>query len=85
MHDVLPEVGRISVSESIAVLVLGRDQDLLDLDRAPVLVADRDLGLAVGPQVGEHVALADLREAVRELVRERDRHAASAPAVSRVA
>ena len=39
--------GLISVSPSIVRHVLGRDQELLDLDRAIVLVADGDLGLAV--------------------------------------
>ena len=40
----------------------------------PVLVADRDLGLAVGAQVGHDLALAHLGEPVGELVGERDRH-----------
>src|SRR6185437_772886 len=47
--DVLPQVGldlRLGVD---AVGVLGRDQELLDRDRAAVPVADGDLGLAVGP------------------------------------
>ena len=73
MQDVLPEVRadqRVGVDP---VAVLGRDQDLLDLDRAPVLVADGDLGLAVGAQVGDDVSLADLGEPVGELVGERDR------------
>ena len=53
--------------------VLGGDQDLLDLHRAAVLVADRHLRLAVGAQVRQHLALAHLRQALGELVRERDR------------
>ena len=57
-----------------AWLVLGGDEDLLDLDRAPVLVPDRDLGLAVGTQVGHHVTAAHLGQPVREPVRQRDRH-----------
>ncbi len=54
--------------------MLRRDQDLLDADRAAVLVADGDLSLAVGAQVGDVAVVADLREAAGELVRERDRH-----------
>ena len=77
---VLPEVGadqRVGVD---AVLVLGRDQDLLDLDRAAVLVADRDLGLAVGPQVGDDlVACGPRRAGARAGGRARSA-AASAPA-----
>ena len=42
-------------------------------DRPAVAVAHRDLRLAVRPQVVEHAGLADLREALGELVRERDR------------
>ena len=38
-----------------------------------VLVADGDLRLAVGAQVGQHLALAHLGEPLGELVRERDR------------
>ncbi len=58
--------------------VLGRDEHPLDLDRTlPAvlvdLVANRDLRLAVGPQVLELVGLAHLREALADAVRERDR------------
>ena len=58
--------------------MLGRDQHALDLDGALVavlvdLVAHRHLGLAVGPQVRQHVGLAHLREPVRDPVRELDR------------
>ena len=74
VQDVLPQVGLDQRLRVDARLVLGRDQDLLDLDRAAVLVADRHLGLAVGAQVRHHVAAAHLREAVRQPVRERDRH-----------
>ena len=72
MHHVLPQVGadqRVAVD---AVPVLGGDQDLVDLDRPAVLVANRDLRLPVRPQVGDHVRPAHLGEAVGELVRERD-------------
>ena len=74
MDDVLPQVRldqRLGVD---AGLVLRRDQDLLDLDRLAVLVADRDLRLAVGAQVRHHVAAPHLGQPVRQRVRERDRH-----------
>ena len=74
MQHVLPEV-RLDQRVGIhARLVLGRDQHLLDLDRPVVLVADGHLRLAVRAEVRHHVAAAHLGEAVRELVRERDRH-----------
>src|SRR5204863_1307897 len=56
-QDVLEEVGldeRLGVD---AVLVLRRDQDLLDLDRLAVEVSDRDLRLAVRAQVREDLGL----------------------------
>ncbi len=73
MHDVLPEVGTDQGVGVHPVLVLSRDQDLLDLDRPPALVADRDLRLAVGAKVRHDIAASDLGEPVGELVRERDR------------
>src|SRR3712207_7032169 len=42
-------------------------------DRPAVAVADRHLGLAVGAQVGHDLGLAHVRQAVGELVGERDR------------
>ena len=77
-QDVIDQVGldqRLGVE---AVAVLGRDQHALDLDGALVavlvdLVAHRHLGLAVGPEVRQHVGLAHLRQAVRDPVRELDR------------
>jgi hypothetical protein len=58
------------------VVVLGRDDDRLDAGDATVLVADRDLGLAVGAQPVDalDLLLANLGELVRQLVRELDRH-----------
>ena len=53
--------------------MLGGDQDLLDLDGAAAPVADGHLGLAVGAQIGQHLALADLGETPGEAMRERDR------------
>jgi hypothetical protein len=73
-HHVLPEVGldrRLGVD---ADRVLGRDQELLDPDRPPVRVADRDLGLAVGTEVVEGPVLADRGEPFRQPVRDVDRH-----------
>ena len=40
--------------------VLSRDQEPRDLDRPTVLVANRDLGLSVGPQVVDQARLSDL-------------------------
>jgi hypothetical protein len=54
--------------------VLGRDQDLDDLDRLAVLVADGHLRLAVWAQVGHDRGLAHLGEPSRERVRNLDRH-----------
>ena len=71
LHDVLPEVVRDQ--RLGALLVLRGDQQLLDLDRLAVAVADRHLRLAVGPQIRDDVRLADIGQPVRELVRERDR------------
>ena len=65
--------GLISVSASHAVLVLRRDQDPLDLDRAAVLVADRHLRLAVRAEIRHQVGAAHLGEPMSELVRQRDR------------
>jgi hypothetical protein len=55
--------------------VLARHHDRLDADRHVVDVADRHLGLAVGAEEVDALGLllADLREPVRQLVRDRDR------------
>ena len=78
MEDVLDQVGLDQRLRVEPVAVLRRDEDALDLDRALAavlvdLVADRDLRLAVGPQVREHVGLAHLGEPLADLVRELDR------------
>ncbi len=80
-QNVVDQVGldqRLGVE---AVAVLGRDQDTLDLDGALVamlvhLVAHGHLGLAVGPQVRQHVGPAHLGQPVGDPVRElnRQRH-----------
>src|SRR5918994_4848249 len=56
--------------------VLGGDQDLLHRYRRVPLVADGNLALAVGPQVVEDAALADLRETAGQGVGQRygERH-----------
>jgi hypothetical protein len=70
-HHVLPEV----VAQELrldAVAVLRRDEDALDRRRRAVAVANGDLRLAVGAQVGQPVA-ADDGQALGELVGQRDR------------
>ena len=71
LDDVLPEVVRDQ--RLGALLVLRGDQQLLDLDRPAVAVAHGHLRLAVGTQVRDHLGLADVGQAVGELVGERDR------------
>src|SRR5215211_2504287 len=56
LDDVLPQVLRDQRLRALAVL--RRDQQLLDLHRAAVEVADGHLGLAVGAQVGHDLGLA---------------------------
>ena len=78
LDHVLDQVGleqRVAVEP---VAVLRRDEHALDLHRplAAVLVelvADGDLGLAVGPQVREDVGLPHLGEPPRQTVGEHDR------------
>ena len=71
LDDVLPEV--VGQQRLGAVAVLGRDQELLDLDGLAVQVAHRDLGLAVGAQVGDDLGLAHVGQALGQLVGQRDR------------
>ena len=56
-----------------ALFVLGRDQQLLDADRPAVDIADADLGLAVGAQIGQCLVLADLGQAPGQPVGQGDR------------
>jgi hypothetical protein len=56
-----------------AFRVLRGDQHALDPHGPAVAVADGDLGLPVGTQVVQRAVLADLGQALREPVRERDR------------
>ena len=74
-------LGRMTVSTIVLAealgpdvgVVLGRDDDRAHALRHAVLVLDGDLGLAVRSQVVQLAALADLREAARHAVGERDR------------
>ena len=77
-QDVVDQVGldqRLGVEP---VAMLRRDQHALDLDRALVavlvdLVAHRHLRLAVRSQIRQDVGLANLREPVRDAMRQLDR------------
>ena len=78
VEHVLDQVGLDQRLRVEPVAVLRRDEDALDLDRPLAamlvdLVANRDLRLAVRPQVREHVRLAHLGEPLADLVRELDR------------
>ena len=53
--------------------VLGGDDDGVDPDGLVALVLDRDLALAVGPEVVDEALAADLRQAAGQLVRQHDR------------
>jgi hypothetical protein len=54
-------------------LVLGADEHALEGHRDAVFVLERDLGLAVGTQVGDLPGLADLGQALCQAVRRPDR------------
>ena len=70
--DVLPEVGEDLVAGRV-LGVLGGDQELLDRRRDAVDIPHRHLRLAVRAQVVQRAVVADRRELLGELVRERDR------------
>ena len=77
-QDALDQVGLDQRLGVATIGMLGRDEDLLDLDRRlPALVvhlvANRHLCLAVGPQVGQVADLAHLGEPLADLVGEHDR------------
>ena len=57
----------------VAIFVLGGDEHRVDADGSTVLVGDRHLGLAVGPQVGHLPGAAHLAQAHREAVGQPDR------------
>ncbi len=73
VDHVLDQIGLDQRLGIEARLMLGRDQHGAQRTRHAVLVVDGDLRLPVGPQVREDPRLADLREAVREAVRQPDR------------
>ena len=58
------------------LVVLGRDDDRIDIDGLTVLIGNGDLRLAVGTQIREHPVLAHLGQAACQLVSEhgRERH-----------
>ena len=70
MDDVLHKVAFDAGLGPLAVL--GGDKDLLDRHRRVAFVAYGDLALAVGPEVVDSAALADLRETAGQGVGERD-------------
>src|SRR5438046_112937 len=53
-------------------LVLGRDDDRIHAHRAAIVVLDRHLGLAVGPQPGQFAAAPGVGQAAGQLVGQRD-------------
>ena len=71
LDDVLPQV--LLEQRLGAVAVLGRDQDLLDLDGAAVDIAHGHLRLPVRTEIGQDLGTAHVREPLGQLVRERDR------------
>ena len=73
LDDVVVEVGLEQRLEIEPGLVLRGDQHGAQLGRAPVLVVERDLRLAVGAQVRQHAGLAHLGQALRQTVRQPDR------------
>ena len=72
-QHVLEQIGLDQRLRVHAVAMLRGDQDLLDLHRHAIEVADGHLRLAVRAQVGHHVGLAHVGQALGELVRQRDR------------
>jgi hypothetical protein len=72
LDDVLEQVGLDERGHVDAGCVLGGEDDIGDLHRATVLVAHRDLGLAVWAQIGQHLCLADFAEPAGQLMGEGD-------------
>ncbi|GAA2990731.1 hypothetical protein GCM10020227_69480 [Streptomyces flavovirens] len=73
LDDELADVGREERVQVDVGRVLRGDDDRVQAERLVAVVLDGDLGLAVGPQVGDGAVLADLGEAAREPVRQVDR------------
>ena len=73
VDHVLPQVGLEQGLDVEAGLVLAGDEHRLQADGPAVLVLERDLGLAVGPQVGQHARLAHLGQPLGQPVGQPDR------------
>ncbi len=73
VDDMAAQVGGEQVVQVDVRGVLRGDDDGVEANRSVTVVLDGYLGLAVGPQVGKHSGLADLREAAGEPVRQGDR------------
>src|SRR5215218_691061 len=73
-HDVLGEGGFERPVDVESRLVLSGDQHVAESLRDPVLVLHRHLRLAVGPDEGHCAVTPYLGQALREAVREPDRH-----------
>ena len=69
--DRLDDIGAQALDADIGIM-LRRDHHGSDTDGHAVLVLDGDLGLAIGSQVVELVALAHLGEPARHAMRQRD-------------
>ena len=73
LDDVRPDVRLEHALERDVRGVLGREHHGVELDGPVAVVGDGDLGLAVGPQVGQVAALADRGEPLGETVGQVDR------------
>ena len=71
LDHVLPQ---IILDQRLSTLtMLSRDQQLLDRDRPPIDIPHRHLRLPVRPQIRNDLRLANIRQPLRELMRQRDR------------
>src|SRR5205814_5847779 len=60
IDDLRRDVGREQRLDVDLLAMLDGDEDRLDSDGGPALVPDRDLALAVGPQIRNDARLADV-------------------------
>ncbi|MDQ1019014.1 hypothetical protein QFZ43_005563 [Streptomyces afghaniensis] len=72
LHDMLPDIRFEQPGQADVTRVLAGDHHGVQPDRGVALVFHRDLRLAVGPQVGQHVVLAQRGQPAREAVGQRD-------------
>src|SRR5215469_2349919 len=72
LDDVLADVGRQQADQVDSGRVLGRHDHSVEAHRLITGVLDSDLGLAVGPDVRDLAAPANLGQALGQAVRERD-------------